>query len=341
MRLAIVGATGAVGQQALKILEQRKFPVTEVVAFSSPRSAGKTVRFQGRDLVCQVMKPGCFQGVQIAFFDASDEVSKEWVPRAAEDGAWVIDNSATYRMDPDVFLLVPEVNGKLLSDRLAKGAADPKQRILAGPNCSTVQLVVALKPIHDRWGLKRVVVSSYQSVSGAGSLAIDELFEQTADHLAGRPVKPKIFAHSIAFNCIPQIGGFKEDAYTSEEQKIMAETRKILGLPGLKVTATAVRVPTVQSHAETVNVECERPFELAEVRQAMEKFSGLKVVDEPARGKYPMAVDCANQDAVYVGRLRRDDSVPHGLNMWVVSDNLRKGAALNGIQIAEMLLGKI
>jgi aspartate-semialdehyde dehydrogenase len=346
-KIAVVGATGAVGKQLLAILEQRKFPVADLIPFSSPRSEGKEIRFAGKSYRCQVMKPGCFDGVRVAFFDASDAVSKEWVPQAAEAGAWVVDNSATFRLEPDSLLLVPEVNGNLLKERLARGAVvKPKERILTGPNCSTVQMVVALKPIRDGWGLKRVVVSTYQSTSGAGAAAMDELTEQTSAVLAGKAHAPKAFAHRIAFNCIPHIGGFKDDGYTSEEQKIVAEARKLLGLPSLRISATAVRVPTYSTHGESLNVETERAFEVDAVREAIRKHEGIILQDDPARAVYPMgatfeddAVEAAGgRDAVYVGRIRRDPSLENGLNLWVVSDNLRKGAALNAVQIGEVLL---
>lgn len=346
-KVAVVGATGAVGKVLLKILEERKFPVAELVPFASQRSEGKPLRYAGRDFPCQVLKHGCFRGVDFAFFDASDAVSKEWVPQAAESGAWVVDNSATYRLDDDVLLLVPEVNGDLLKERLAKGPAalSPRGRIFTGPNCSTVGMVMALKPIQARWGLKRVVVSTYQSVSGAGAAAVEELRNQTAEVLHGQPAKPSTFPHPIAFNCIPHIGGFKDFGYTSEEQKIVDESRKLLGLPALRVSATAVRVPTFQCHGESVNIECEKHFELSEVRRALEAHPGVVVIDEPGAKKYPLNVKSPNgveggadRDAVYVGRIRKDPSIENGLNLWVVSDNLRKGAALNAVQIAETLL---
>lgn len=348
LRVAVVGATGAVGKQLLSILEQRKFPVGELIPFASARSEGKGVQFNGKTFSCQTLKKGCFAGIDIAFFDASDSVSKEWVLHAAESGTWVIDNSAVFRLDEDVLLLVPEVNGHLLEARLKDGGKDltPRQRILTGPNCSTVQMVVALKPLHEGWGLKRVVVSSYQSTSGAGIAAMEELSSQTQDFLNGKPVSFKAFAHQIAFNCIPHIGGFKDDGYTSEEHKIIAESRKLLGIPTLRVSATAVRVPTLSCHGESVNVELERPLTEEEARQALEAQAGIIVQDEPKRNFYPMGLPGdgsaveggSGRDAVYVGRIRKDPSLENGLNLWVVSDNLRKGAALNAIQIGEVLL---
>lgn len=339
LKVAVVGATGAVGQQLLSILKERKFPVGELVPFASSRSAGKKVTFDGREYTVQAMTPGCFQGVDMAFFDASDAVSKEWVPQAAKSGAWVIDNSATFRMDKEVPLMVPEVNGDLLTT-VREGS-----RIIAGPNCSTVQLVMALKPIQREWGLKRVLVSSYQSASGAGAAAMEELAEQTRAALAKKTVIPQAFKHQLAFNCIPQIGGFKDDGYTSEEQKIMEESRKILDQPGLRVSATAVRVATFSCHGETVNVECEKSFTLDAIRESLRGFPGVILQDDPSQFIYPMgnagassAVESGTgRDAVYVGRIRKDTSVDNGLNFWVVSDNLRKGAALNAVQIGELI----
>lgn len=346
LKVAVVGATGAVGRELLSILTERKFPVSELVPFASSRSIGKTVQFGEKTIRCRALEKGCFDDVDIAFFDASDTVSKEWVPQAAQSGAWVIDNSATWRMNPSTLLCVPEVNGDELLARLKKGrVVDAQDRVIAGPNCSTVQLVLPLKAIHDRWILRRVVVSSYQSTSGAGTAAMQELSEQTVGVFNHKDVPPKAFPHRIAFNCIPQIGGFKDDGYTSEEQKIMQESRKILGLPELRISATAVRVPTFSCHAESVNVECEKPFTTEEVRAALAGFPGIVVQDDPSRSIYPMGMagddekveSGTGRDAVFVGRIRGDVSVPNGLNLWVVSDNLRKGAALNAVQIGEIL----
>jgi aspartate-semialdehyde dehydrogenase len=348
LKVAVVGATGAVGKQLIAILEQRQFPVAELVPFASERSLGKEIRFAGKSVPCRVLAKGCFQGVDLAFFDASDAISKEWVPEAAQAGTWVVDNSATYRMHPEALLMVPEVNGELLDQRLEEATAKNQgmNRVISGPNCSTAQLVVALKPLHDRFGLKRVVVSSYQSVSGAGAAAMDELLEQIQTVMKGGTVQPKNFTHQIAFNCIPHIGGFKEDAYTSEEQKIIQESRKLMGLPGLRITATAVRVPTLACHGEAVNVEFERQIDVAQAREALRAHPGVIVQDDPRQNIYPMGATAAGdlveaaggRDAVYVGRIRRDESVESGLCFWVVSDNLRKGAALNAVQIGERIL---
>jgi aspartate-semialdehyde dehydrogenase len=348
LKVAVVGATGAVGKQLLSILEQRNFPVSELVPFASERSKGKEIKFAGRSIPCRVLEKGCFKGIDMAFFDASDTISKEWVPEAAREGTWVVDNSATYRMHPETLLIVPEVNGELLDRRLQEttGKAEGLARVVAGPNCSTAQLVVALKPLHDKYGIKRVVVSSYQSTSGAGAAAMDELLDQLRTVMAGQPARPQAFAHQIAFNCIPHIGGFKDDGYTSEEQKIIQESRKLMSLPKLRITATAVRVPTLACHGEAVNVEFERQVDVSDAREALRRHPGVIVQDEPAKAVYPMGatspgdlVEAAGgRDAVYVGRIRRDESVDSGLCFWVVSDNLRKGAALNAVQIGERIL---
>jgi aspartate-semialdehyde dehydrogenase len=340
LKIAVVGATGAVGREMFSVLESRKFPVGELRAFASERSSGKELKLNGSTWKCQVMKPGCFEGVDIAFFDASDAVSKEWVPRATQEGAWVVDNSASYRMEQDVPLVVPEVNGRLVEEKAKRGvkALSPRERIIAGPNCTTVQLVVALKPLAERYGLKRLVVSTYQSVSGAGTAAMEELEVQTSAFLNDEIIPPKAFAHPIAFNCIPQIGGFKDDGYTSEEHKLMAETKKILGLPNLKVSATAIRVPTLSCHGESVNIELEKPVNVAEARELLAAHPGIVIRDEPGKNVYPMGLEATGKDPVYVGRLRKDPSVENGLNFWVVSDNLRKGAALNAIQVGELIL---
>jgi aspartate-semialdehyde dehydrogenase len=351
LKVAIVGATGAVGRELLSILQDRDFPVAEIVPFASSRSAGREIQFGKNSFPVRTLEKGCFEGIDIAFFDASDAISKEWVPEAAESGAWVVDNSATFRMEEDVFLLVPEINGGLLLDRIAQAKNSPHQlrpreRIVAGPNCSTVQLVLALHPIRTGWGLERVVVSTYQSTSGAGSAAMEELTEQTHGFLKREPVSPKAFSHQIAFNCIPQIGGFKDDGFTSEEQKIIQESRKILGIPDLRISATAIRVPTLCGHGESVNVDCLKSFEISDIRAALEAQPGIRVQDDPERKIYPMNLPgaespvegAAGRDAVYVGRIRKDHSAIHGLHLWVVSDNLRKGAALNAVQIGEILV---
>jgi aspartate-semialdehyde dehydrogenase len=349
LKVAVVGATGAVGKELLAILEARRFPVRELVLFASARSHEKEVIWNNRSYKCKLLQKGCFDGVQMAFFDASDAISKDWVPHAAEAGAWVVDNSSTFRLDDDVLLVVPEVNGHLLDSHLKEARTQPhswRRRVVTGPNCVAAPLVMALKPIRDQWGIKRVVLSTYQSTSGAGAAAMKELSEQTLGFLDQKPVRPQAFTHQIAFNCIPHIGGFKEDGYTSEEVKVIAETRKMLEMPQLRISATAVRVPTLSCHAESVNVECERPFQVQEVREALKAQSGIIVLDNPSKNIYPLAMahpedeveGATGKDAVYVGRIRKDPSLEQGLNLWVVSDNLRKGAALNAVQVGESLL---
>lgn len=344
LKVAVVGATGAVGKQLLSILAERKFPVGELIPFASARSVGKKVSYEGREFAVRALEKGCFAGVDIAFFDASDAISKVWVPEASSAGAWVVDNSATFRLDNDVLLLVPEVNGHLLNARISRAkkgqALTPREKILTGPNCSTVQMVMALKPLRDLWTLKRVVVSTYQSASGAGAAAMDELTDQARGTFDGHHVPPKAFVHTIAFNAIPQIGGFKDDGYTSEEQKMMDESRKLLELPELRLSATAVRIPTYNCHGESINVEFEKDCDVTQARAALFKQEGVIVLDEPSKSIYPMNITSSGKDAVYVGRLRRDPSVKSGLNFWVVSDNLRKGAALNAVQIGEVLIAQ-
>ncbi len=344
-KVAVVGATGAVGRELLSILEERDFSIGELLLFASPRSQGKGIQFKGKTYSCKVLEKGCFVGVDLAFFDASDAVSKEWVPQAAEAGAWVVDNSAAFRYDEECLLIVPEVNGELLEKHLKKPSHAAKERIVTGPNCSTAQMVVALRPIRDHWGIKRVVVSTYQSASGAGAAAMEELAAQTMGIFNQKPVPARAFAHQIAFNCIPQIGGFNDEGYTSEEHKMIIESRKLLGMPDLRITATAVRVPTFSCHGESVNVECEKAFTVEAVRNVLASQPGVILQDDPARKIYPMSrpgddspvEGATGRDAVYVGRVRRDASVENGLNFWVVSDNLRKGAALNAVQIGEVL----
>jgi aspartate-semialdehyde dehydrogenase len=285
--------------------------------------------------------------MDIAFFDASDAVSKEWVPQAVKSGAWVIDNSGCFRMDNKVPLIVPEINGHLIATTLnyARINRQSVNRIFSGPNCSTVQLALALKPIQKHFGLKRVVVSTYQSVSGAGTLAIQELREQTEGWLGGETVPNKVFSHQIAFNCIPQVGQFSADGYTSEESKMKEETKKILNLPNLKISTTAVRVPTISCHGESVNIECVNPISLEKIRRVLRNQSGIIVQDTPSSNIYPMGltqnkdkVECGSEkDSVYVGRIRIDESADNAFNMWIVSDNIRKGAALNAVQIAETI----
>ena len=329
--VAVVGATGAVGQEMRDVLEERAFPVDRFLPLASERSEGKTVTFRDREVPVERLTEDAFQGIDIALFSAGAERSRQFAPHAVVAGAVVVDNSSAFRMEPKVPLVVPEVNPQAL---------DGHKGIIANPNCSTIQMVLALKPLHDAARIRRIVVSTYQSVSGTGQEAIEELFEQSGEVLNLRQVKPKVYPHQIAFNCLPHIDAFDEDAYTKEEWKMVRETHKILGDPSIRVTATTVRVPVFRSHSESVNVEFERPMEPNEARALMSAMPGVVVLDDPARNLYPLAIDAAGTDAVYVGRVRADRTVEHGLNLWIVSDNLRKGAALNAVQIAERLIAE-
>jgi aspartate-semialdehyde dehydrogenase len=320
--VAVVGATGLVGGKMIQVLEERRFPVAGVRFLASARSAGRTLRFGGRDHPVAVLQSGAFEGVQVALFSAGAAVSREFAPQAVQAGALVIDNSSAFRMDPGVPLVVPEVN---------REAIFRHHGIIANPNCSTIQMVVALKPLHDRWKIRRIVVATYQSVTGAGHRAVSQL----ENELAGRPVADPKLPHRIAWNVLPQIDVFFEDGTTREEQKMVLETRKIMGDESIQLTATCVRVPVKGGHSEAVNVEFERPYDLAEVRRVLESTPGVVVLDDPASGRYPMPILSDDRDEVFVGRLRRDPSVASGLNLWVVADNLRKGAATNAVQIAE------
>jgi aspartate-semialdehyde dehydrogenase len=329
--LAIVGATGAVGEQMREVLEEHQFPVGELRLLASERSAGQFLQFGGHQRRVDVLTENSFENIDIALFSAGGSVSAKFAPAAVSAGAVVLDNTAYFRMEPDVPLVVPEVNANCIAAYETRG-------IIANPNCSTIQMVVALKPIHDAARIKRVVVSTYQSVSGAGRQAMEELSKQVAALFNGMDVEMKKFPHQIAFNCIPHIDVFLEDGYTKEEWKMIHETRKIFGEPALPVTATTVRVPVFCSHSESVNVQTEKKLTAAEVKSLLRQASGIIVADEPKNNVYPLAVDATGKDAVYVGRIREDASVQNGINLWVVSDNLRKGAALNAVQIAEILI---
>ena len=329
--IAIVGATGAVGEQLREVLEDRQFPVDELRLFASERSAGQFLPFQGKQVRVNILKEDSFNDIDIALFSAGGKVSAKFAPAAVRAGAVVVDNTAVFRMEPDIPLVVPEVNPGEVAKYKNRG-------IVANPNCSTIQMVVALKPIHDAARIKRVVVSTYQSVSGAGRMAMEELSQQVAALFNGRELKKEKFPHQIAFNCIPHIDVFMEDGYTKEEWKMIQETRKILGEPNLPVTATTVRVPVFLSHAESVNVETVVKLSAAETKRILREAPGVIVADEPENNVYPTPIDASGKDATYVGRIREDDSVANGLNLWVVSDNLRKGAALNAVQIAEILV---
>jgi aspartate-semialdehyde dehydrogenase len=327
--VAVVGATGAVGQEMLKVLAERSFPVRELRPLASARSAGKHVEFKGRDYVVQELTDDSFAGVQVALFSAGGKVSEQFCPVAARAGAVCIDNTNAFRMDPAVPLVVPEVNAHVIPSH--KG-------IIANPNCSTIQMVVVLKPLHDAARIRRVVVSTYQATSGAGKKAMDELFQQTTDLISGREHPPKVFPHRIAFNIIPQIDVFLENGYTKEEMKMVNETKKIMEDQSIRVTATTVRVPVFYGHSEAVNVETERKLSAAEARELLGKAPGVKVVDDPVNRRYPMPIDAAGQDDTLVGRIREDISIENGLNLWITADNIRKGAATNAVQIAEILV---
>ena len=329
--IAIVGASGAVGEQMRQVLEERKFPVGEMRLLGSERSAGQFLEFDGRQHRVGVLNENSFENTDIALFSAGGTVSAKYAPLAVSAGAVVVDNTAHFRMAPDIPLVVPEVNARAIRDYKSRG-------IIANPNCSTIQMVVALKPIHDAARIKRVVVSTYQSVSGAGRQAMEELSQQIAALFNGKDVEKKKFPHQIAFNCIPHIDVFMEDGYTKEEWKMIHETRKILGEPSLPVTATTVRVPVFCSHSESVNVETEKKLTAGEVRALLREAPGIIVADEPENNLYPLALEATGKDATYVGRIREDHSVQNGINLWVVADNLRKGAALNAVQIAEILI---
>jgi aspartate-semialdehyde dehydrogenase len=327
LKVGVVGATGMVGQTFMNILEERKFPMAELRPFASDASAGKKIHVQGQDWTVQVLQPGCFDGLDLVFFSSGDDISKEWAPLAAKAGAFAIDNSAAFRMDADVPLIVPEVNGHLVNSQ-------SKPQVIANPNCSTIQLVVALKPLADKFGLDEVRVSSYQATSGAGLAGYEELLAQTEDYKNPSP-KKTAFPHPIVFNCIPQIGSFNDEGFCSEEVKIMKETRKILGLPELKVSAFTVRIPVLNCHSESVWVTLKQKTDRGSIVAALKNSEGIVVQDAPQESVYPTPRNVSGEDPVYVGRIHKDTENPYLWLMWVVSDNIRKGAALNGLQIAE------
>lgn len=333
--VAVVGATGAVGEQIIGLLEKRNFPIAELKLLSSARSAGTKITFKGQEFTVEEATPDSFKGVEIALFSAGGDVTKALAPHAIEHGAICIDNTNAFRMDPETPLVVPEVNIDKVSEH--KG-------LIANPNCSTIQMVAALKPLYDRYGISRVIVSTYQAVSGAGSRAIDELLRQTRELIDGNEVKPDILPvgalpvkHQIAFNAIPQIDKFTENGYTLEEMKMVRETKKIMGDESIDVTATCVRIPVVNGHSESVYVELKSDYELEDVSKLLKDAPGITLVDDPAGQQYPLASDATGKPDVFVGRLRRDLGSSRGLNMWIVSDNLLKGAAWNAVQIAEYI----
>jgi aspartate-semialdehyde dehydrogenase len=329
--VAVVGATGAVGNEMIRILEERNFSVGQLKLLASERSLGKSLEYKGKPIPVDVLNENSFGGMQIGLFSAGGSISEKFAPIAAKAGCVVVDNTSAFRMVPDIPLVVPEVNPEAISQYKNKG-------IIANPNCSTIQMVVALKPIHDAVRIKRIVVSTYQAVSGTGKKAIEELSLQTRAILNGQEPAVKVYPHQIAFNCLPQIDVFLDNGYTKEEMKMVNETKKIMNEPSMAVTATTVRVPVFYCHSESVNIETERKITPAEVKQLLAKSPGIKVLDDPSQRLYPQAIHAAGKDDTYVGRIREDESITNGINLWIVSDNLRKGAALNAVQIAEILI---
>ena len=326
--VAVVGALGAVGKQMARILAERKFPVHSVKMLDREAYEGQEVAFNGTRVNVQVARPGAFKDVDIALFSAGAEASLQLAPLAVEEGAVVIDNSSAWRMDPNIPLVVPEVNPDALKRHTG---------LIANPNCSTIQMLVALKPIHDAYTIRRIVVSTYQAVSGSGQKAIDELHEQVKQYLAREKISNAIYPHQIAFNAIPHIDIFLENGYTKEEMKMVHETHKILDA-SIKVSPTTVRIPVIRSHSEAINIQTQKPFEVQDIVELLQHAPGVKVIDDVQSNAYPLAIDAEGRDEVFVGRIRRDASIENGLNLWVVSDNLRKGAALNAVQIAETLV---
>ncbi|MCC5875596.1 MAG: aspartate-semialdehyde dehydrogenase [Candidatus Sumerlaeia bacterium] len=337
INVAILGASGAVGQEMMKILEQRQFPLGKLKLLTSPRSAGRKFPFRGRLIEAEAVNEKSFDDVQIALFSAGGSISEKWAPIATKAGAIVVDNTSAFRMDADVPLVVPEVNGDLLDKKPARG-------IIANPNCSTIQMVQVLDPLHKKYKIKRLVIATYQSVSGKGLSAIDEMMEQSQMILEGEtddlPIEE--FPHQIAFNILPHIDVFTDNGYTKEEMKMVNETRKILRDDSIRVTPTCVRVPVIRAHSEAINIEFEKKASAEDVRALLAKAENVVVVDDPAKNDYPLAIYAEGRDETFVGRIRNDISNPDGtgIDLWIVSDNLRKGAALNAVQIAEALLRK-
>jgi aspartate-semialdehyde dehydrogenase len=329
LKVGLVGATGMVGETFLKLLQEENFPIQELRPFASKKSLGKTVHCQSQDWPIQVLQPNCFQDLDLVFFSSGDEISKEWAPEAEKAGAIAIDNSAAFRMSSDHKLIVPEVNGHLLQEK--------KAQVIANPNCSTIQLVVALNPL-KKFGLKKVHVATYQAVSGGGQDSQNELIEQTNSYSERKGIKePEVFPHQILFNCIPEIGSFNEDGFCSEEVKIINETKKILELKDLMVSAFTVRVPVLNAHSEAVWVEFEKDVSKDEILEAFQNQEGIKIIDHPQNHAYPHAVGSSGRNPVFVGRIHKDLNMPNTWIFWVVADNIRKGAALNGLQIAQKL----
>jgi len=330
LNVAVAGATGAVGNQMISCLEEADFPIQSIKLLASARSVGRKLRFKGDLIAVEELKEDSFKGMDIALFSAGGGTSERFAPHAAKDGCVVVDNSSAWRMDPDVPLVVPEVNPHAIAQYTKKG-------IIANPNCSTIQMVATLDPIHKKYGIKRIVVSTYQAVSGTGKKAIDELFDQTRALINFLDCENKVYPHRIAFNCLPHIDTFMANGYTKEEIKMVNETRKILEDDTIGVTATTVRVPVFHGHSESVNVETKKPISAQEVKLLLENTPGIKVVDDPENNLYPLATDAAGQDLTLVGRIRNDESIANGINLWIVADNIRKGAATNAVQIARVL----
>lgn len=331
MRIAIVGASGAVGQEFLRVLDEQNFPIDELLLFGSSRSAGRKYTFRGKDIVVKELKHNDdFEGVDIAFTSAGAGTSREYASTITKHGAIMIDNSSAFRMDEDVPLVVPEVNGD--------DAFNTPRNIIANPNCTTIQMVVALKPLNDISPIKRVHVATYQAASGAGAAAMDELMEQHAQLVRGEEPTIEKFAYQLAYNVIPQVDVFTDNGYTKEEMKMYNETKKIMHAPSLDVSATCVRVPVMRAHSESIWIETEQPISIEQAREALSNAEGVVVLDDPAQKKYPMPLDLANEDPVYVGRLRKDLTCANGLSFWVVGDQIKKGAALNAVQIAQYMI---
>ena len=322
MKLAVVGATGLVGQTILKVLEEKKFPFSELMLVASERSKGKRISYQGREFEIIGLQDAVALKPDVAIFSAGGTISREWTPKFTEAGITVIDNSSAWRMDKNVPLIVPEINGELIH---------PSHKIIANPNCSTIQVVMALAPLHLNYTVRRLVISTYQSVSGSGQKGISQLMSERQDASSD-----KAYPHPIDLNCIPQGGAFTDNGYTEEEMKLVNETRRILSSPDIRITSTVVRVPVTGGHSASVNVEFERPFELSDVHQLLTDYPGVTVIDDPREQRYPMPLYAKDKNEVFVGRIRKDPSIENGLDMWVVADNLRKGAATNAVQIAEI-----
>jgi len=329
--VAVVGATGAVGNEMINVLEQRDFPVRKIKLLASSRSAGESLEFRGESVTVEELTEDAFKDIEIGLFSAGGSVSERFAPIAARDGCVVIDNTSAFRMDPEVPLVVPEVNPHAINQYTQK-------RIIANPNCSTIQMVVVLKPIHDVARIRRVVVSTYQAVSGTGKEAIEELDRQTRAIFSQQEVKVEVYPHQIAFNCLPHIDVFLDNGYTKEEIKMVNETKKIMEDDSIRVTATTVRVPVFYGHSESVNIETEKKITPQACRDVLSKAPGVVVEDDPSLFKYPLALYATGRDETFVGRIREDESIEKGINMWIVSDNIRKGAALNAVQIAEVLI---